>query len=258
MNIGNIIPLIAMAVIVPFTLKKLFHFNWTWLISTTFFLNCMYWIFEIYHLASYGIYVARLVFGIGLCLLVFGSFIPSKPIHPSFLGLFIILSMTQLPTGVFIMSLAFLEIILIKKILSYSLNSIEDQTYAALSLSFCGYLSFFATGHQATFSSIQFQMGFVGLFEYNFYLSGLLVVLNSVGPFLLFHLAIAIMESRENTITKTVLLHHSLTTLISTIFAGYFRRHLMVWKVFAPRFMLSAIELILLHIMLLFARLINK
>ena len=38
--------------------------------------------------------------------------------------------------------------------------------------------------------------------------------------------------------------YQAVVSLSSAVFAAYFRRHLMVWKVFAPRFMLGGITVL--------------
>ncbi|KAI3634962.1 hypothetical protein MIR68_007343 [Amoeboaphelidium protococcarum] len=114
-----------------------------------------------------------------------------------------------------------------------------------------GNVAFFATGHQAAFSSIQFESGFIGLEAFNFYLSGGLVILNSVGGWLLCSAALAVSHCRDqnnNAVQskwKTFLLILLVDTTLSCVFTAQFRRHLMVWKVFAPRFMLAAVDFII-------------
>ncbi|KAI3629727.1 hypothetical protein MIR68_011162 [Amoeboaphelidium protococcarum] len=113
-----------------------------------------------------------------------------------------------------------------------------------------GNVAFFATGHQAAFSSIQFESGFIGLEAFNFYLSGGLVILNSIGGWLLCTAALVVSfyRNQNNAVQskwKTFLLILLVDTTMSCIFTAQFRRHLMVWKVFAPRFMLAAVDFII-------------
>jgi phosphatidylinositol glycan class O len=44
------------------------------------------------------------------------------------------------------------------------------------------------------------------------------------------------------------IIYHTTITVASAFFAAWLRRHLMVWKVFAPRFMLSGVTLILVDL----------
>jgi phosphatidylinositol glycan class O len=124
-----------------------------------------------------------------------------------------------------------------------------------------GNLLFFATGHQAVLSSIQWKMAFVGSKSVVYPFSPILVVLNTLGPYIFSAAAIPLLvfwnvsPSIRNGPTLPLvrhlfracllfMLYHSLLTLPASFFAAWHRRHLMVWKVFAPRFMLSGITLL--------------
>ena len=148
---------------------------------------------------------------------------------------------------------------------------LEKQALVAVALSLLGWQHFFATGHQATFSSIQFQTGFIGLEEFDFYLSGALVTLNSLGPSVLCAAAVILLvasPSSSSSLSSSTssssssyslpytqydlwfLVHRAMATLVSTVFTGYFRRHLMVWKIFAPRWMLAGLDLVVVQLVL--------
>jgi len=51
-------------------------------------------------------------------------------------------------------------------------------------------------------------------------------------------------------VVVTFLLHNTVVTTSSVIFAAYFRRHLMVWKIFGPRYMIAAIVLLVTDVVL--------
>ncbi|CAD6569487.1 MAG: mannose-ethanolamine phosphotransferase gpi13 [Cyphobasidiales sp. Tagirdzhanova-0007] len=124
-----------------------------------------------------------------------------------------------------------------------------------------GFHLFFTTGHQAVLSSIQWKVAFVGFPTLTYPFSPILVLLNTLGPFILSAAAVPLLvfwnvaPSLKNGPTVPLLTHllraslafllyHTAITLSSAVFASHLRRHLMVWKVFAPRFMLSALTLI--------------
>lgn len=124
-----------------------------------------------------------------------------------------------------------------------------------------GFVQFFATGHQAVLSSIQWKTAFVGFPKLTYPISPILVVLNTVGPFILSAAALPLLvfwntaPSMRNGPTLPLLsnllvasfaflAYHTVLTFSSALFAAHLRRHLMVWKVFAPRFMLSAMTLL--------------
>lgn len=131
-----------------------------------------------------------------------------------------------------------------------------------------GYILFFATGHQAVLSAIQWKTAFIGFPVLTYPFSPILVILNTLGPFILSAAAIPLltfwniapnfkggdsMPVLSNLLTACLsfMIYHTTITLSSSIFAAYLRRHLMVWKVFAPRFMLSAMTLLITDITVL-------
>ncbi|KAI8359338.1 hypothetical protein B0O80DRAFT_494892 [Mortierella sp. GBAus27b] len=135
-------------------------------------------------------------------------------------------------------------------------------------LSLMGNLFFFATGHQATLSSIQWSSAFIGVQTLNMVISPILVVVNTLGPFLICAAAVPLvvlwkLPPKGDSLGKIVLfpeltrlclmmmMHQSLVLVASMFFTGgMFRRHLMVWKVFAPRFMLQASVLLMMDLVL--------
>ncbi|KAJ1977530.1 mannose-ethanolamine phosphotransferase gpi13 [Dimargaris xerosporica] len=152
------------------------------------------------------------------------------------------------------------------------------QGAQAIMLGLLGWHYFFATGHQAVIASIQWPAAFIGLAEMWLVPSALLITANSLGSFVLvaWLLPLAVYWWRpwggdqqgathwESTVLAgsaeaqlasdkapitissqlgvqvyLYLLYHIFLAIMATLFAAYFRRHLMVWKVFAPRFMLA-------------------
>ncbi|KAI9003375.1 hypothetical protein DFJ74DRAFT_694665 [Hyaloraphidium curvatum] len=117
---------------------------------------------------------------------------------------------------------------------------------------------FFRTGHQAALSTLDWGMGFVGLRHVHYILSPIMVMANFTGPFLLVGAAVPVLavirlgeagvgsQGRARALRATML-HSSLVaciSLLSMLSCIVLRRHLMVWKVFAPRFMLAFVATI--------------
>lgn len=140
------------------------------------------------------------------------------------------------------------------------------------------YQSFFFTGHQNTFTSLQNAAGFVGFDDFHFYWAGALLGFNTFGCYLLWLLflpfALAHDEQQQPSqptastekaahrrsvvalshwwrAVFTVVLHFALNTTVSTAFVALQRRHLMVWAIFAPKFLFDAIALLVLELLLL-------
>ncbi|KAG8878662.1 mannose-ethanolamine phosphotransferase gpi13 [Tulasnella sp. 332] len=130
--------------------------------------------------------------------------------------------------------------------------------------------TFYATGHQAVLSTIQWKSAFIGFPVVTYPFSPILVALNTFGPIALVALTTPLFaiwnttppwpstsptpaesEAKETLIIGDavklavgVSLYHSALTFGTAMSAAILRRHLMVWKVFAPRFMLGGVALL--------------
>lgn len=127
-----------------------------------------------------------------------------------------------------------------------------------------GYQHFFSTGHQATLASIQWEVGFMTTQTIIFPFTHINISLNTFGSFFIVCLAVPLItlwrippSSKPITLLlqivtniTTLLTYQTLTSIMSFIFAAHFRRHLMVWKIFAPRFMFSALLLVVFNVTL--------
>ncbi|KAJ7089362.1 hypothetical protein B0H15DRAFT_908228 [Mycena belliarum] len=137
-----------------------------------------------------------------------------------------------------------------------------------------GLHAFYGTGHQSTISSIQWKSAFLLTSTVDFTLSALTVTLNSFGPLFLAGLAVPLLalwnrsplgvgppaaetpQARRKTDTQVqgesvvaglgVMAYYAVLLLGTAVSAAILRRHLMVWKVFAPRFMAAVVELVVI------------
>ncbi|KAJ2084215.1 mannose-ethanolamine phosphotransferase gpi13 [Coemansia sp. RSA 988] len=128
----------------------------------------------------------------------------------------------------------------------------------AVMLAQLAFLGFFATGHQFTLASIQWNVAFVGVRDMHLIVCGVLVTLNTLASFVLAALCAPLpvlwnesltapAPHRDPTrylarISGAAALHaayYLLVALSAAASAAHFRRHLMVWKIFAPRFMFA-------------------
>jgi phosphatidylinositol glycan class O len=136
-----------------------------------------------------------------------------------------------------------------------------------------GLHAFFATGHMSTISSIQWKTAFVLTSTVSYPASPLLVALNTFGPLFLFALAApllalwnvaplnmaaqpptsAIPAARQNAVRAGlgIMAYYSVLLTGSALGAALLRRHLMVWKVFAPRYMAGAAEMLVVDLAVL-------
>ncbi|KAI1793745.1 hypothetical protein LXA43DRAFT_204132 [Ganoderma leucocontextum] len=129
--------------------------------------------------------------------------------------------------------------------------------------------AFFTTGHQAAIPSIQWKTAFVLTPTLTYPLSPLLVILNAFGPHFLISLAAPLLalwnvsplpqpstdvKARADAVRASLgtMLYHATLLLSSATCAAWLRRHLMVWKIFAPRFMLAAATVLVVDLAVLF------
>lgn len=139
----------------------------------------------------------------------------------------------------------------------------EVATLALLS-----FLLFYATGHQPVLSSIQWSTAFIGFPTLTYPFSPLLVGLNTWGPLLLVTLFVPLLgqwnvSPRPRAYVSVLpdslkavlgfMLYQAAVTVSTVVWAAWHRRHLMVWKVFAPRFMLAGVGLIVVDLGLILA-----
>ena len=131
-------------------------------------------------------------------------------------------------------------------------NSLSQTAIGPVVLGLLGSFHFFKTGHQATLSSIQWESAFVALKTVSYPWSPLLVLLNTFGAQILATVAVPLIALWKqhpkkprllNDVAKalaTYLLYYAVINLATTMWAGWLRRHLMLYRIFSPRFMTAA------------------
>jgi phosphatidylinositol glycan class O len=142
-----------------------------------------------------------------------------------------------------------------------------DQTRFSDTLPFCllALQLFYGTGHQSTLQSLQWKTAFLLTEKLVYPFSPLLVMINTFGPLTFIGLSLPLLSAWNITPTpyaeklKTVerealraclaaMAYFGCLLLGSAASAAWLRRHLMVWKVFAPRFMAGAAGLVALDL----------
>lgn len=135
---------------------------------------------------------------------------------------------------------------------------------------YVGAMYYFWTGHQATIPSIQWDTAFIAARQLSYPISAITVALNTLGPLLLTVIASVLVATwrrppfkEPRQILAYVLRAGVGTSLVTTIVTTAsmvavtcLRRHLMTWKIFAPRFMLAGISLCATDLFVIFALLI--
>ncbi|KAK9480459.1 hypothetical protein V1514DRAFT_325477 [Lipomyces japonicus] len=132
-------------------------------------------------------------------------------------------------------------------------------------------LYYFSTGHQATLASLQWDVAFIFTRTVQFPLSHLPLLFNTFGSFIITGIAVPLVlfykygpsprDSRRSIVlvsklvrtTSVLSLYFAILTVINLVVTFVLRRHLMVWKIFAPRFMLAGTAVLVVDIAVVFA-----
>ncbi|KAJ2786209.1 mannose-ethanolamine phosphotransferase gpi13 [Coemansia javaensis] len=191
---------------------------------------------------------------------------------------FCVLYLVQQPMGAMMLSALFVKIIVGAELFDSLRDALGGAGAASLApaqmamLAMLSFVDYFSTGHQFTLVSIQWNAAFVGVREMQLVVCGAIVALNTLGSFVLaaacvplavvwneplgspaLRLAPASYVARVTGAAAVYVAYHALIATSTAAWAAWFRRHLMVWKVFAPRVMFSIPVLLASAAVVLFA-----
>ena len=107
--------------------------------------------------------------------------------------------------------------------------------------------TFFATNHGCAFNRLQYSAAFVATMEFNFALGGFQLFLNTFGWEMIGLIMVWITSYMNN---RSCLwtwygFYQVMESFLNCISVSLLRRHLMVWAIYAPRFLFSSVFLIL-------------
>ena len=128
---------------------------------------------------------------------------------------------------------------------------------------------YFKTGHTATLSSIQWDVAFLSQSTIRYPWSPLLVMLNHFASFILAAVFIPLvalwkqpapgnkrpLSSVLNDICSALadfIVYFAVESLATTMWAGHLRRHLMLYRIFNPRFLMGAAVLLIVDVIGIF------
>ena len=101
---------------------------------------------------------------------------------------------------------------------------------------------FFATGHACSFNKLQFSAAFVARNQFEFFSAGFFLFINTFGWEILGYLVTyVLLRPQHHQLWRYAILFQLLELCCACVAASILRRHLMVWAIFAPRFVFSAI-----------------
>ncbi|KAL8734545.1 MAG: hypothetical protein Q9166_001445 [cf. Caloplaca sp. 2 TL-2023] len=162
----------------------------------------------------------------------------------------------QKPMGGGAIGLLALQILALLEIIDS--NDLSKSAIGPMVLAMLGNLHFFKTGHQAIPSSIQWETAFIALKTVRYPWSPLLIVLNTYGAQIITAVAVPLVVIWKQPPKKkgllgdvamavaTFILYFAVISLATTMWAGWLRRHLMLYRIFSPRFMTGATVLLVL------------
>ncbi|KAI9813779.1 MAG: mannose-ethanolamine phosphotransferase gpi13 [Pycnora praestabilis] len=168
------------------------------------------------------------------------------------------ITLLQKPMGAGAMGILFWQILSLLEIIDT--NNLSQSAIGPVILGLLGSFHFFKTGHQATLSSIQWESAFVPLQSVQYPWSPLLVVLNTFGAQILAAVAVPLVVLWKQPPKKpgllgdvakavaTHMLYCAVISLATTMWAGWLRRHLMLYRIFSPRFMMGAVVLLVVDL----------
>ena len=168
------------------------------------------------------------------------------------------LSLLQKPMGNGALAILGVQILSLVEILH--INDLSQSAIGPIILAALGNFHFFKTGHQATLSSIQWESAFIPLTTIQYPFSPILVILNTFGAQIMTAAAVPLIALWKQPAKKvgllssvanalaTFLLYHATINLATTMWAGHLRRHLMLYRIFSPRFMTAAAVLLLVDL----------
>lgn len=170
----------------------------------------------------------------------------------------------QKPMGGGVIGILVLQILALLEIIQA--NDLSNAAIGPVVLALLGSFHFFKTGHQATLSSIQWDSAFIPLKTIIYPWSPLFVILNTFGAQILTAAAVPLVVLWKQRSKKRLLeavaravathvLYYAVINLATTMWAGWLRRHLMLYRVFNPRFLTGAVVLFIVDLVAVFVAL---
>ena len=166
--------------------------------------------------------------------------------------------LVEKPMGGGILGLLALQVLSLLEIVDT--NNLSQSAIGQVVLALLGSFHFFKTGHQATLASIQWNSAFIALKTIRYPWSPILVILNTFGAQILTAIAVPLIVLWKQPPKKAGLLgdvaramtrhlcYYAVVNLATTMWTGWLRRHLMLYRVFCPRFMTGAAVLLVVDL----------
>ncbi|KAI0417339.1 GPI ethanolamine phosphate transferase 3-like protein [Xylaria grammica] len=137
------------------------------------------------------------------------------------------------------------------------INGIAAEAIGPVTLALLGNYYYFKTGHQAVLSSIQWDSAFIPLLTIRYPWSPIVVSLNHFAGQILACVALPLLvlwktspkrKGALESVSRALgifITYYAVESLATMAWAGHLRRHLMLYRVFSPRFMMAATVLLI-------------
>ena len=168
------------------------------------------------------------------------------------------LLLVQKPMGQGTMALCLISILNVLEIIDA--NNLRRSPLGPIVLAILGSYYFFKTGHQAALATIQWEIAFIPLKTIQYPWSPILVVLNAYGAQILCAIAVPAISmwkvppkfpgllGRIAGAMATHLLFYAAIAVATVVECAWLRRHLMLYRVFMPRMLLSVTVLLIVEL----------
>ncbi|BCS01147.1 mannose-ethanolamine phosphotransferase gpi13 [Aspergillus luchuensis] len=151
--------------------------------------------------------------------------------------------LSSTPTGGLSLAILCYQLISLRHLIPS--NSSIKPTIAAL----LGTLHFFSTGHNVTLSSIQWKSAYIPFRDTQYPWSPLLVTINTFAAPIVAACAVPLLHSGKNQSQARFLAIHSTVYTVWAVFTALWacilRRHLMLFAIFCPRFLMAGALLVI-------------
>ncbi|KAF2854918.1 hypothetical protein T440DRAFT_197829 [Plenodomus tracheiphilus IPT5] len=146
-------------------------------------------------------------------------------------------------------------------------NNLRQSSIGPVVLGLLGSFHFFKTGHQATLASIQWESAFIPLSTIRYPWTPIIVLLNTFGAQILCAVAVPglvlwkVQVQKKSLLSMlakglaTHVLFYATVNLATTVWAAHLRRHLMLYRIFSPRWMVGSVVLLSVEIVGVFVSL---
>ncbi|KAF4458875.1 hypothetical protein FALBO_14383 [Fusarium albosuccineum] len=162
------------------------------------------------------------------------------------------------PMGGGALAIMFWQILTLAELLD--LNELKTSPIGPVMLAILGNFYYFKTGHQAVLSTIQWDSAFIPLFSIRYPWTPIVVALNTFGGQILAATSVPLLAlwkvgPKQRGVLETTtralgvfVAYYAVEALATMSWAGWLRRHLMLYRVFCPRFLMAGVTLLVLDL----------